>query len=71
VAFSTILLPTPNELLCADQVVQILRLFGFTHAWADRDRRALATGRHTERYAMEREIKDAFAQRARNTAPGA
>ncbi len=34
-------------------------LFGFSHAWAGRYRRALATGRRAERYAMERELKEA------------
>jgi DNA polymerase-3 subunit alpha len=58
-SLAPILQPTHAELLFADQVVQILRLFGFTHAWADRYRRALATGRRAERYAMERELKDA------------
>ena len=54
-----ILVPTHGELLYADQVIQILSIFGFTHAWADRYRRALATGRRAERYSMERELKDA------------
>ncbi|MBV9595545.1 MAG: hypothetical protein JOZ87_01690, partial [Chloroflexi bacterium] len=50
---------TGGELLYADQVVEAVRLFGFSHAWAGRYRRALATGRRAERYAMERELKDA------------
>jgi DNA polymerase-3 subunit alpha len=58
-SLAPILQPTHGELLFADQVVQILRLFDFTHAWADRYRRALVTGRRAERYAMERELKDA------------
>jgi DNA polymerase III alpha subunit len=58
-SLAPIFLPTHNELLYADQVVQILRLFGFSHAWSDGYRRALATGRRAERYAMERELKDA------------
>ena len=58
-SLAPILLPTQGELLYADQVVQMLRALGFSHAWADRYRRALATGRRAERYAMEREVKDA------------
>jgi DNA polymerase-3 subunit alpha len=54
-----VLLSTHGELLFADQVVQVLRLVGFSYAWADRYRRALATGRRAERYTMERELKDA------------
>ncbi len=54
-----ILEPTFGELLFADQVVQVVRLFGFSHAWAGRYRRALATGRQAERYAMERELREA------------
>jgi len=50
---------TFGELLYSDQVAQIVRLFGFSHAWAGRYRRALATGRRAERYAMERELKEA------------
>jgi DNA polymerase-3 subunit alpha len=57
-AVDGVLAPTYGALLYADQVVQIILLFGFPHAWADRYRRALATGRR-ERHTMERELKEA------------
>jgi DNA polymerase-3 subunit alpha len=58
-ALGPILGPTHGELLFADQVLEIVRLFGFSHAWADRLRRALATGRRAERYLLERELREA------------
>jgi Bacterial DNA polymerase III alpha subunit finger domain len=44
-SLAPILAATGGELLYADQVVQAVLLFGFSHAWAGRYRRALATGR--------------------------
>jgi hypothetical protein len=37
----------------------VVILFGFSHAWAGRCRRALATRRRPNRYTMERELKEA------------
>jgi DNA polymerase-3 subunit alpha len=58
-AVDAVLAPTHGALLYAGQVVQTILLFGFSHAWADRYRRALATGRRAERLTMERELKEA------------
>jgi DNA polymerase-3 subunit alpha len=58
-SLAPILGPTFGELLYADQVAEAVRVFGFSHAWAGRYRHALATGRRAERYAMERELKEA------------
>ncbi len=51
--------PTHGVLLYADQVPELLRLVGFEYQWADRFRRALATGRRAQRVDMERELKEA------------
>jgi len=51
--------PTHGVLLYADQVPDLLRLLGFEYQWADRFRRALATGRRAQRIDMERELKGA------------
>src|SRR5262249_53363491 len=65
-AMAPILDPTRGELLYADQVVQLLQLFDVGHAWANRFRRALASGRYAERQPMEARREDSARLRGWN-----
>jgi DNA polymerase III subunit alpha len=53
---------TAGEVLYSDQLVELVKLLGFDHAWAERFRRALAGGRLAGRDAMERAIREAGAR---------
>jgi len=46
-------------LLFADQIAMLVQLFGFDFSFAERFRRALATGQRVQRIEMERELKKA------------
>src|ERR1700730_16507804 len=56
-SMAQVLDPTFGQLLFADQVVGLLKLLGFDHAWGERFRRALAGQRGNQRYDMERELR--------------
>ena len=58
-ALATVLDPTRGVLLYADQIAELVGVLGFDFAFADRFRRALATGRRARRIDMERELKKA------------
>jgi DNA polymerase III subunit alpha len=62
-ALGAVLDPTHGVLLYGDQVAAMLRGLGFEYEWADRFRRALATGQRAHRIDMERELKSAAQQR--------
>src|SRR4029453_16444618 len=53
---------THGQVLYADQLVELVKLLGFDHAWAERFRRAIAGGRATGRDLMERAIREAGAR---------
>jgi DNA polymerase III alpha subunit len=53
---------THGALLYADQVAALLRGLGFTYEWADRFRRALATGQRARRIDMEHESMEQASQ---------
>jgi DNA polymerase III subunit alpha len=46
----------------ADQLVELVKLLEFDHAWAERFRRAIASGRSAGRDVMERAIREAGAR---------
>jgi DNA polymerase-3 subunit alpha len=55
---ASVLDPTYGHLLYVDQLIALLEVLGFSHAWADTFRRALGTARLAEqRSAMERELR--------------
>ena len=54
---------TAGQVLYADQLVGLVTLLGFDHAWAERFRRALNGGRPGGRDVMERAIREAGARR--------
>ncbi|MBV9175384.1 MAG: hypothetical protein JOZ81_35455 [Chloroflexi bacterium] len=45
---------THGVVLYSDQLVELVKLLGFEHAWAERFRRAIAGGRAAGRDVMER-----------------
>jgi DNA polymerase-3 subunit alpha len=51
-----------NVHINADQLVKLVKLLGFDHAWAERFRRAIAGGRAAGRDVMERAIREAGAR---------
>jgi hypothetical protein len=53
---------THGQVLYADQLVELVKLLGFDHAWAERFRRAIAGGRAAGRDVMERVIREAGAR---------
>ncbi|MBV9323914.1 MAG: DNA polymerase III subunit alpha [Chloroflexi bacterium] len=61
-AMGTVLDATAGLVLYADQLVQLVKLLGFDHAWAERFRRALSGGRLAGRDLMERAIREAGAR---------
>jgi DNA polymerase-3 subunit alpha len=54
--------PSENVHINADQLVELVKLLGFDHAWAERFRRSLAGGRLAGRDVMERAIREAGAR---------
>ncbi|HYY89097.1 MAG TPA: hypothetical protein VFA49_09905, partial [Chloroflexota bacterium] len=56
-SMAAVLDPTYGQVLYAEQIAELVELLGFDHAWAERFRRALATGRALERDAMERDLR--------------
>jgi DNA polymerase III subunit alpha len=58
-AMAAVLDSTAGQVLYADQLVELVKLLGFDHAWAERFRRALAGGRLAGRDVMERAIREA------------
>jgi len=61
-AMATVLDKTYGQVLYADQLVELVKLLGFDHAWAERFRRAIAGGRAAGRDVMERAIREAGAR---------
>jgi DNA polymerase-3 subunit alpha len=61
-AMATILDRTRGHVLYADQLVELVKLLGFDHAWAERFRRALGGGRAAGRDVMERAIREVGAR---------
>lgn len=61
-AMAPVLDPTAGQVLFADQLIGLVGLLGFDHAWAERFRRALAGGRPAGRDIMERAIREAGAR---------
>jgi DNA polymerase-3 subunit alpha len=61
-AMAAVLDPTHGHVLYSDQLVQLVKLLGFEHAWAERFRRAVAGGRMAGRDVMERAIREAGAR---------
>ena len=59
---TSVLEATAGQLLFDDQLVVMVKLLGFDHAWAERFRRALAGGRLAGRDMMERAIREAGAR---------
>jgi DNA polymerase-3 subunit alpha len=57
-AMARVLDTTAGQLLYADQLLGLIKLLGFDHAWADRYRRALAGGRRAGRDELERELRE-------------
>src|SRR6188472_3905043 len=53
---------TLGQVLYADQLVELVKLLGFDHAWAERFRRAIGGGRAAGRDVMERAIREAGAR---------
>src|ERR687887_2430560 len=56
-SMASVLDPTSGQVLYAEQIADLIKSLGFEHAWAERFRRALATGRALERDAMERDLR--------------
>jgi DNA polymerase-3 subunit alpha len=61
-AMAAVLDQTSGQVLYADQLVELVKLLGFDHAWAERFRRALSGGRLAGRDVMERAVRDAGAR---------
>jgi DNA polymerase-3 subunit alpha len=61
-AMAAVLDKTHGQVLYADQLVELVKLVGFDHAWAERFRRAIAGGRAAGRDLMERAIREAGAR---------
>src|SRR5216683_771730 len=61
-AMATVLDKTYGQVLYADQLIELVKLLGFDHAWAERFRRAIAGGRAAGRDVMERAIREAGAR---------
>ena len=61
-AMGRILNATYGQVLYADQLVELVKLLGLDHAWAERFRRAIAGGRAAGRDVMERAIGEAGAR---------
>src|SRR5712691_251336 len=61
-AMASVLDQTAGHVLFADQLVELVKLLGFDHAWAERFRRALGGGRLAGRDVMERAIREAGAR---------
>src|SRR6266704_933462 len=59
---ASVLDSTFGQVLYADQLVDLVKLLGFDHAWAERFRRSLAGGRLAGRDVMERAIREAGAR---------
>jgi hypothetical protein len=53
---------TSGQVLYSDQLVQLVKILGFDHAWAERFRRALGGGRLAGPDVMERAIREAGAR---------
>ena len=53
---------THGVVLYSDQLVELVKLLGFEHAWAERFRRAIAGGRAAGRDVIERAIREAGAR---------
>jgi DNA polymerase-3 subunit alpha len=53
---------TAGQVLFADQLVDLVKLLGLDHAWAERFRRAIGRGRAGGRDVMERAIREAGAR---------
>ena len=58
---------TYGHVLFADQLVELVKLLDFDHAWAERFRRAIAVGRSGGRDVMERAIREAGARQGWTT----
>ncbi len=58
-AMAPVLDPTFGHVLYADQLVDLVKLFDFDHAWAERFRRAIGVGPSGGRDVMERAIREA------------
>jgi DNA polymerase-3 subunit alpha len=61
-SMAAVLDQTAGLVLFSDQLVELVKLLGFDHAWAERFRRALAGGRLAGRDVMERAIREAGAR---------
>ena len=61
-AMAAVLDKTHGQVLYADQLVELVKLLGFDHAWAERFRRAITRGRAAGRDLMERAIREAGAR---------
>jgi DNA polymerase III alpha subunit len=61
-SMAAVLDQTPGQVLFSDQLVELVKLLGFDHAWAERFRRALAGGRLAGRDVMERAVREAGAR---------
>ncbi len=61
-AMAAVLDPTFGHVLYADQLVDLVKLLDFDHAWAERFRRAIAVGPTGGRDVMERAIREAGAR---------
>jgi DNA polymerase-3 subunit alpha len=61
-SMAAVLDPTFGHVLYADQLVDLVKLLDFDHAWAERFRRAIAVGPTGGRDVMERAIREAGAR---------
>jgi DNA polymerase-3 subunit alpha len=61
-AMATVLDQTSGQVLYSEQLVELVKLLGFDHAWAERFRRALSGGKLAGRDVMERAIREAGAR---------
>jgi DNA polymerase-3 subunit alpha len=61
-SMAAVLDQTAGLVLYSDQLVELVKILGFDHAWAERFRRALAGGRLAGRDVMERAIREAGAR---------
>ena len=66
-AMAAVLDPTFGHVLYADQLVDLVKLLDFDHAWAERFRRAIAVGPTGGRDVMERAIREAGARHGWST----
>jgi DNA polymerase-3 subunit alpha len=62
-AIAAVLDATHGHVLYADQLVELVKLLGFEHGWAERFRRSIGAGRVAGRDLMERAVREAGAAR--------